>query len=277
MEKEEAIRRVWSLFNYQSGQGGICQTSFSVLYLELQLHVVMIWMDQEMSAQRKLRPRYQRAEEYPQKRFTLRDGRVLNWIYEMRFLSREQIQRLEFSPQSDRYCRDRLRWLFDAGYLDRRRLDLNTGFGANRPIYCLGARGAEWIALDQKMDPSELDWKPRDNEVEQFFLEHTLGVNGFWIDIVLATRNSEYALERWVDERTLKSQEMKDYVDDPSGRGKIPIVPDGYFCIRIPDGHKACFMLELDRGTVAIKRWRRKIRGYIEYSTRERERYKKRY
>ena len=228
-----------------------------------------------MTEQKQFRPRYQRAEEYPRKRFTPRDGRILSWVYEMRFLSREQIQRLEFDPNQGRYCRDRLRWLFDEGYLDRRRMDLGTGFGANRPIYCLDEKGAEWIALDQKMDRSEVSWRPRDNEIKPYFLEHTLAINDFWSDVVLATRDSEYELTRWIDERTLKSQEMKDYVDDPAGRGRIAIVPDGYFCIRLPDGRIGCFALELDRGTVKRKNWRRRIRGYMEYRTSGR--YEKRY
>ena len=228
-----------------------------------------------MSQAKKLRPRYQRVDKHPDKRLTPRDGRVLNWVYEMRFLSREQIQRLEFDSSSGRYCRDRLRRLFDAGYLDRRRLDLGTGFGANMPVYGLDKKGAEWIALDQKMDSSEVDWKPRDNEVNPYFMEHALAINDFWIDVVLATRESEYELERWIPERTLKSEEMKDYVDDPKADGRIAVVPDGYFCIGLADGRRACFALELDRGTVKKKSWRRKIRGYLEYarSGRYRERY----
>ena len=222
-------------------------------------------MNEEVAKSQKLRPRYQRVTNHPQKFLTPRDGRILHWVYEMRLLSREQIQRLEFDSGSARYCRERLRGLYDAGYLERRRLDLRTGFGANMPVYCLDRAGAQWIALDQKMDPSELDWRPRDNLVHPFFMEHTLASNDFWIDVVLATRGCQHELEYWIDERTLKSKEMKDYVDDPKGSHKIAIVPDGYFCLALPDGRKACFALELDRGTVKRKSWRRKIRGYIEY------------
>ena len=224
-----------------------------------------------MADRRTLRPRYRRAEEYPSKRFTQRDGRIINWVYEMRFLSREQIQRLEFRPNQGRYCRERLRWLYDEGYLARRRLDLRTGFGANMPIYCLEEQGAEWIALDQKMDRSEIDWRPRDNRVGLEFMDHTLAINEFWIDVVLTTRGSGCELLHWIDERTLKSEGARDYVNDPSGRGRIAIVPDGYFCIRDPQrpegNDRACFALELDRGTVKRRNWRRKIRAYLEYTS----------
>lgn len=229
----------------------------------------------QMTEKKELRRRYERAEEYPSRRFTPRDGRIINWVYRMRFLSRKQIQRLEFKPNQARYCRARLRWLYDEGYLDRRRMDLRTGFGANMPIYCLDEKGADWIALNQKMGRSEVDWKPRDNRVKIYFMEHTLAINDFWIDIVLATRESEHELVRWIDERTLKSDEMKDYVEDPSGSGRISIIPDGYFCLGLPDGRRACFALELDRGTVTRDRWKTKIRGYVEYT--KSGRYEKRY
>ena len=222
-------------------------------------------MNEHLPSHRALRPRYQRVENYHGNRFTPREARILHWVHKMRFLSREQIQRLEFDSKSERYCRDRLRWLYDTGHLDRRRLDLGTGFGANVPVYCLDQMGAARVALDQKMDPSELDWRPRDNDTNPYFMKHTLAINDFWIDVVLATRNSEFELEHWIDGRTLKSKEMRDYVDDPKARSKIAIIPDGYFCILLPDKRRACFALELDRGTVERKSWRRKIRGYIEY------------
>ena len=222
-------------------------------------------MNEHVTTPKSLRPRYERAERYPDKWLTPRDARILRWVHQMRFLSREQIQKLEFGPNGERYCRDRLRWLFDAGYLDRRRLDLRTGFGANMPVYCLEQRGAECIALDQKMDPCELGWKPRDNRVDLHFMEHTLAVNDFWIDVVLATRNGEGELELWLDERTLKSKTMRDFVYDSKLGKRIAIIPDGYFCIRLPDERRACFALELDRGTLERKRWKTRVRAYRKY------------
>lgn len=230
-----------------------------------------------MGGRKKPRPRYERAEEYPSHRFTPRDGRVIRWVWRMRFLTREQIQRLEYDPGegATRYCRTRLRWLFDEGYLDRRPLSLGTGYGTNVPLYCLDEEGAGWVAVDQMMERSEVGWRPRDNEVKPYFMEHTLAVNDFWIDVVLATRESECELVRWIDERTLGSDEMKDYVEDPEGRGRVAIVPDGYFRIRLPDGQGACFALELDRSTVSGRRWREKVRAYVEYQ--QSGRYEKRY
>ena len=219
---------------------------------------------------KKALPRYERVKDHShERRFTPRDGRILTWVYELRFLTREQIQRLEFDPNSARYCRARLRWLFDAGYLDRRRLDLGTGYGANMPVYCLGVQGADWIALSQKMDRNDLDWKPRDNEAEEQFLAHTLAINDFRINTILAARQAGFELE-WIDERSLKRREAKDYVEDPKTGRRISVVPDGYFVLEgIPgsDGrsHQACFALELDRGTVKPKSWRQRVRIYRQW------------
>jgi hypothetical protein len=65
-------------------------------------------------------PRYWRASVPPPMQLTARDIRLVRWVHEMRFLTREQIQRLEFTPSTVSYCKRRLALLFHHGYLDRK-------------------------------------------------------------------------------------------------------------------------------------------------------------
>ena len=81
--------------------------------------------------------------------------------------------------------------------------------------------------------------------------------NDFRIYVMLAAQALDLSVA-WVDERTLRRQEMKDYVPDPKHHGeKLAIVPDGYFQL-----DAAAFVLELDRATVEEKPFKAKVRAY---------------
>jgi hypothetical protein len=197
---------------------------------------------------------------------TQRDRRIISWVYKMRFLTREQIQRLEFSPTTTSYAKKRLMLLYQHGYLDRRPLPMGTGFGSSKPLYCLDSDGADWLAHAWKMERSELDWTPRDNEASTYFMQHLLDINDFRITATLAAQKKGWPLE-WTDERTLKRAEMKDYVTDPEGGTRIAVIPDGYFSLyQVPikgQPRRASFALEIDRGNMEPRPWKRKVRGYI--------------
>ncbi len=202
-------------------------------------------------------PRYRRASKPPPMQLTARDIRVLSRVYEMRFLTREQIQRLEFSPSTASYCKRRLALLFHHSYLDRTFIPLTAGFGATKPIYTLATRGAKIVSHELKAD---LDWRPRDKKRELYFLQHTLAINDFRICAILAAQRLNLGLD-WIDERTLRRREMKDYVPDPRrDGGKLAIVPDGYFRL-----DSTAFALELDRATVEEKPFKAKVRAYGEW------------
>jgi len=183
-----------------------------------------------------------------------RDLRILSRVYELRFVTRDHIQALEFAPTTASYCKRRLALLFHHAYLDRTFIPLTPGFGATRPIYTLAARGARIVGHELKTD---LDWRASDKNRELYFLQHTLAINDFRICAILAAQRLGLSLD-WVDERTLRRREMKDYVSDPKRDGaKLAIVPDGYF--RLDD---ASFALELDRSTVEEKPFKTKVRAY---------------
>ena len=191
---------------------------------------------------------------------------MISWVYKMRFLTREQIQRLEFSATTESYAKRRLMLLYQHGYLDRRPLLMDTAFGSSKPLYCLDSKGADWLAYAWKIERSELSWKPRDSQVSDYFMRHLVDTNDFRISVTLAAQKKDWPME-WIDEATLKSAQMKDYVVDQAEGGKVAVIPDGYLSLHnVPiqgTPRRASFALELDRGNMEPRPWKRKVRAYI--------------
>lgn len=192
---------------------------------------------------------------------TARDIRIVRYMYEMRFMTREQIQRLEFAPSTASYCKRRLALLFHHGYLDRKFIPAPGSFGSTRAIYCLASKGAQLLAYELKTD---VDWRPRDAERELYFLQHTLASNDVRSYVTMAAQRLGLSLD-WTGERTLRRSEMKDYVGDPRHGGqKLAVIPDGYFTLGTEPSSTA-FALELDRATVEEKPFKTKVRAYGEW------------
>jgi hypothetical protein len=209
-------------------------------------------------------PRYRRASSPPRMQLTARDVRILNAVCDMRFLTREQVQELLFSPSTASYCKRRLALLYHNAYVGRIYVPSLNTFGTTKAIYMLAAKGASIVARDRKVEGRELDWRPRHNDRELYFLKHTLSINDFRIRLTIAARERGLSLA-WTDERALRRREMKDYVDDPVRHGRrLAVVPDGYFTL--DDGERtSAFALEIDRATVEEKPFKRKVRGYGEW------------
>ena len=209
-------------------------------------------------------PRYRRASSPPPMQLTARDVRVLNAVCDMRFLTREQVQQLIFSPSTASYCKRRLALLYHNAYLDRVYVAPLNAFGSAKAIYALAAKGASVVARDRKVEVRELNWRPRHNDRELYFMRHTLAINDFRIRLTLAAQERGLSLA-WTDERTLRRREMKDYVEDPKHSDRrLVVVPDGYFTLT-DAGHSNAFALEIDRATVEEKPFKEKVRAYGEW------------
>ncbi len=49
---------------------------------------------------------------------------------------------------------------------------------------------------------------------------------------------------------------------DPKTDHRLPVLPDGYFSLRYPDGKLQVCLLEIDMGTLTLHRFRRKVRSF---------------
>jgi hypothetical protein len=167
-----------------------------------------------------------------------------------------------------------LTFLYHKGYLDAILKPIPSGYGSSKRVYCLSEKGKELIVhMYDSVDPKEIKWKKSYNDVEGYFLEHTLAINDVRVALTVATRGKGYVLE-WIPEWELKA--LKEKVEDTERPGKyIAVTPDSYFVIRT-ENKKVCFFLEADRATEANKRFKEKVRGYVEYvrTKKYQERYK---
>lgn len=208
-------------------------------------------------------PRYKRAASPPPMQLTDRDEQIIEWVYQLRFATAEQIQALLFAEASASSCRHRLTLLYHNGYLDRRLLPLSSAFGANRAVYCLDRRGAELLSYRNKTGTPVL-WRPADNDRELYFLQHLVDSNDFRVSATLGAMKIGTNID-WLDERTLRTNAMKQMVKDPRRQGQLlAVIPDGYFSLE-DEGRRQGFALELDRSTVEEKRFRTKVRALGEW------------
>ena len=208
-------------------------------------------------------PRYKRAKIPPPMNLTERDKRIIEWVYLFRFLTGEQIGLLEFENASKTACQRRLSLLYHNKYLSAIEKPTHAGYGSSKRVYCLSQRGKEVISfMYDGMDPKNIKWNKKNNQVEIYFLEHTLAVNAVRVAFTISARSLGYEL-KWIPEWELKT--LKEKVRDPENPGKsLAVTPDGYFILK-GEGKEARFFIEADRATETNRRWKNKVRGYVEY------------
>ena len=218
-------------------------------------------------------------EDVPGFRVTNRDIEIVKAVYAYRALTTPQIERLLFPPDNRQdhptktsRCQHRLKLLFHAQYLCREEQPQRLSDGRKPLLHFLDENGAQLLARVGEIERSRIAWKRKDNRVSPMFLEHLLATNDVRIAVSLAARRLGMTLERWLDEKTLKSKAVKDYVEvvlkDKNGhncqRKKLAVVPDGYFVLSL-GGRRGHFFLEIDLATEPGKRWADKVRGYLAY------------
>lgn len=193
-----------------------------------------------------------------------RDARILRWVHACRFLTREQLHRLEFPPASTSYVKRRLMLFYQHAYLERLAVPQIGPFGSPRLVYALDTRGAQFLVHSLGIPATELGWRRKDNRVETYFLEHLLAVNDVRIDVHLAAAQQGWGCA-WVDDRELRRRLQAARAAHPSRAPCTPL-PDGYFTLRnlpVQTAHRrASFALEVDRGTMERGAWIDKVRAY---------------
>lgn len=208
------------------------------------------------------RKRFERQDPPPPMVMTERDSHILETVYHYRALTQTHIQRLLFTDTSATVPQRRLSLLYHNGYLERQALPSIGGVVTSPIVYLLDRRGGEYLIQQRGYD--EVRWKRSDNQVGHEFIEHRLMMNSFRIEVVLACQRLGLPLLDWQDDTSL-SQDY-DRVVVAGHKQPIPIVPDGYFAIQLPNGDKNHFFLEIDRGKMESKRFQRKVAGYISYA-----------
>ena len=219
----------------------------------------------------------------PAFRVTKRDVELVRLIADCRCLTSWQINRLLFPPvrhddtKINPRCQHRLKMLYQHGYIDRKEQPQVRSQGSLPLAYFLARRGAE--LLDQ-LSGEEVDWDPDDNDITAPGFAHLLQTNDVRLCITLAARRQGVRLASWIDDKSLKSPHMKDYVEVAGRDGGVrrqAVVPDGLFVLETPgvgpsDWNVYHHALEVDRGNTtgrygkdSNRDWRHKIEAYIAY------------
>jgi len=203
---------------------------------------------------------------------TARDLSLLAHVARHRFLTSAQLAALD-GGSTQNILRS-LRLLFDHGYLDRPAAHLATvPLHGTRPlVYGLGQRGARALRSNGHSLNDRLDWTEKNKRAGATFVEHTLAVADFMVALELACRSrSDVELIREPEiiasspQQTAKAREPLRWQTARAERGRTvsySVVPDGLFALAFPDGTSSYFLLEIDRGTIPIKRgaaWRKSI------------------
>lgn len=208
-------------------------------------------------------PRNWRVDNPPPMRLMERDIEILKAVHEFRIVRGDQLQALYFGSQST--ASYRLSRLYQHGFLDRHFLPTLGGIASSPALYTLGKRGVDVLRRVLDCGPKDIRKPLNNQELSPLFLEHLLQINDFRVAVTVAAREQGYSLEMWLDDFQLKSAYDRVVIQTSQGRKRsVSLIPDGYGVLQVPQG-RACFFLELDRGTMTRSRFRDKVLAYQAY------------
>lgn len=135
-----------------------------------------------------------------------RDRQLLQSVYRHRYLLAEHVHRLHFSDCTLRVAQQRLRRLWEHGYLNRLQVPLqhNAGVNMSPPLYCLARLGAQVVGSDIGIAWHRIPHTPKTNSRGYATLLHNLVAT----DLLVAAEcsNTESQTIVTVRETTLRRQ-----------------------------------------------------------------------
>ncbi|TRZ76373.1 MAG: hypothetical protein D4R93_03345 [Deltaproteobacteria bacterium] len=198
-----------------------------------------------------------------------RDIKILEAVFRHRFLTVSHIHALLGSSKSRLSLRCRVLW--QDGYLERPKALRPTRVLTEEIVYALGKKGAQLLEqLRRKGEPlldylaptvhiGELDWaeSPK-KQIGWPYIDHQLGIATFMV-AMQAAANARSVQFHW-DGHFNRQQHR---ITTP-GDG-INFLPDAYFTLEVPAKGIAHHYLELDRGSVSLKRMQERYNRYFQF------------
>jgi hypothetical protein len=197
---------------------------------------------------------------------TQRDISIISFLYQVGGSTVDHLLRLfyptyrtrKYGPRSPAY--DRLSKLIEAGYLRAQRLPSLTGVGSGKRFLTVG-KASYGLLADRLGHPRQAIAKAA-RELTPFAAAHHLAIVDFLVSLQLALKGqSAVSLVEWIPERELRATPHR--IEDPLTKQTVVLIPDASFELRLADGSGQTFLLEQDMGTVAPKRIKAKLRGYL--------------
>ncbi len=210
-------------------------------------------------------PRFRRVKP-PSFQLTKRDVALMRAVYDHRLLDSNQIVALVGG--SAQQVRRRLKLLFNAGHLDRPRVQVAEYFaqpGTNPMVYALGTKGAA-ILVENGCPDARVDWSAKNRSIRHRFLKHTLLVADIMVAFSVSCRMHgnvrlipfEEILATTAPERTKRMRHPQTWRVTLPKIGSVGLTPDKIFGLEFqdrPEGkNRVYFFLEADRGTMPVER-----------------------
>lgn len=184
------------------------------------------------------------------------DVAILLLLYRFRFLSSAQLIRA--TGRGPKVLRERLRRLYDHGYIDRpgaqRERNLWRG-GSAALVYGLGREGARVLEESGLVPVEGLNWRWKNQKVKRPFLLHTLDLAEVVLQLEAEVSTSPLLSSELIDTFSSGSTEGPSWSVSVTGYGEprreLTIVPDAV--VRLEnDGEQSLYFVELDRGTMPV-------------------------
>lgn len=181
------------------------------------------------------------------------DRTIVSYLYRYGVLSQSQFERILERSRST--VQQLLRRLYDHQYVERLFLPV-TKFGSSPALYVLDKEG---LALLRSMGYDDFSGLPG-RDLKPMFLYHTVAISEVHLAIEKACQQSGYTIGIWLNDNRLRSEGMR--VSIASERKPVPLIPDSYFTITVPNKGTAHCFLEVDRGTMDAGDFKKKVEAY---------------
>lgn len=193
------------------------------------------------------------------------DVAILDALLRFHYLTSPQVTRLLYSPGSASLVRSRMKRLVDQRLVETVYLHSQAHGGSAPLVYTLARKGLNALADVGRDIPTR--FRPSEKQLSDYVLRHTLGVNDVLIGLQLvAAQHPGLRLAQLVHERDLKRQPAK--VTLPNGE-TLGYSADGWCDLHVArDGqwYRLPLLLELDRATEHVSKWRRKVASILAYT-----------
>jgi hypothetical protein len=155
---------------------------------------------------------------------------------------------------------ERLRELWLWGYLERIELPVARVLGGRRPfLYALGHQAVPIV--EQEVGTRTIPVQPRRlDRLDHVFIDHDLQAAALWANLMAQLRERRGCRWLWLGEHELRAKRMR--VRSPEGNYWLPFLPDAYFEVIYPDGDVQAVLVEIDMGTLTLRRFKRKVQAF---------------
>ena len=186
--------------------------------------------------------------------------------YKYRFLTSHQAASLH-PERSAKKSIERIGQLQAAGYLDRPRNQTEyyrPGGGSSANIHAISNAGMRILAQAANRDPGRLNWSYKNNQATRPFIQHTVAVADVGIAFELACRQTPGVVLQELPELLAQMPKATQEADNPlkiratvtynGERSDQAVVPDIALALRFADGSRRALLIEVDRGTMPVRR-----------------------